>query len=57
MRLAIAAAAAFVLTACQEIPQDTRKPFVPESDAKAAHEKAPRERAHLQDEYLRLRAK
>ena len=65
MRLAsIAAAAAFALAACHEIPQDAPKPYAGKEDTKAyagdlfkgdkdKYEKALAERAQTQNEYIR----
>lgn len=55
-RLCVAAAAGTLLAACQEIPQDARKPFAGENETStaAAHGKALRERTSLQDENLRF---
>ena len=65
--LAAAAAAAFFLAACHEIPQDAAKPYAGKEDTKAyagdqfkgdkmAYEKALAERNLYQDDYSPTRA-
>lgn len=64
MRIAALAAAALVLGACHEIPQDAPKPYAGKEDTKAyagdlfkgdkdAYEKALAKRAQTQNEYIR----
>jgi hypothetical protein len=63
-RWALVAAAALMLAACHEIPQDASKPYAGKEDTKAyagdvfkgdkaAYEKALAQRAQTQNEYLR----
>jgi hypothetical protein len=65
MKAFTATAAAVLLAACSEIPQDARKPFAGEEETKsyaggkfegdkALYEKALAKRADTQNEYLRM---
>ena len=64
MRALAIAAAAFVVAACHEIPQDAAKPYAGKEDTKAyagdkfkgdkaAYEQAMAQRAQTQNEYVR----
>ena len=52
MKMLVMFAAAALLAACSEIPQDARKPFASAEDTKAATPSLAK-RADYEDEYLR----